>query len=79
MSVNKKHETKHCPRCEAEFECKSGSILLCQCQTIYLTPEQMDYINAQFDDCLCVSCLAALRREYNCRQHQLKIEKISRE
>lgn len=78
MSKHKKHETKHCPRCSIEFECKSGSILLCQCQTIYLTSEQVEYVSAQYDDCLCVSCLGVLRSEYNCRQHQKKIYELSR-
>ena len=73
-----KHETKQCPRCNTEFECKSGSILLCQCQTIYLSSEQMDFISGQYDDCLCVDCLQALRSEYNCQQHQKKILKLSR-
>ena len=78
MPMHPKHETKLCPRCKAEFECKAGSILLCQCQTIYLNPEQAEYVNAQFDDCLCVSCLGILRSEYNFRQHQKKIRKFSR-
>lgn len=78
MPAHPKHETKHCPRCNGEFECKAGSILLCQCQTIYLNSAQMEYVNAQYDDCLCVSCLGKLRSEYNCRQHQKEIRKFSR-
>ena len=70
MPDYKKHETKSCPRCDVEFECKSNSILLCQCQTIYLTPEQTDFVSKEYDDCLCVSCLQALRREYNYQKHQ---------
>ncbi|WP_455220008.1 cysteine-rich CWC family protein [Kaarinaea lacus] len=73
-----KHETKNCPRCKKEFECKSGSVLLCQCQTIVLSTQQLDYINAQYDDCLCISCLYALRTEYNLQQHSEKIQKYSR-
>ena len=76
VKYDAKHENKHCPRCDAEFECKSGSILLCQCQTIYLTVEQLEYVNAQYDDCLCVSCLATLRSEYNNQQHQKRINKF---
>lgn len=72
----KKHETKHCPRCDAEFECKSGSILLCQCQTIYLSSDQAEYVSAQYDDCLCVKCLQALRSEFNCRQLQHEIHRL---
>ena len=78
MPVRPKHETKQCPLCKAEFICKAGSILQCQCQTIYLNPEQMEYVNAQYEDCLCVSCLEKLRSEYNHRQHQLEIRKFSR-
>ncbi|MGD8594702.1 MAG: cysteine-rich CWC family protein [Gammaproteobacteria bacterium] len=59
-----KHEIKRCPRCHLEFECKSGSVLLCQCQTIPLSAEQLDYVNAKYEDCLCASCLEELRAEF---------------
>jgi len=77
MSKPPKHETKNCPRCKTEFECKTGSVLLCQCQTIMLSDEQLNYINALYDDCLCIACLNALRAEYNLMQHQEKIQKYS--
>lgn len=73
---NKKHESKHCPRCGVEFECKTGSILLCQCQTLYLSTEQLAYISEQYDECLCVRCLQALRREFNTRQHEQRIHRL---
>ncbi|HEC18075.1 MAG TPA: hypothetical protein ENI97_01885 [Gammaproteobacteria bacterium] len=73
-----KHERKHCPRCQREFECKAGSILLCQCQTVVLTAEHMEYINALYDDCLCAECLLSLRGEFNNRQHQRRIHRLSR-
>ncbi|MCF6257572.1 MAG: cysteine-rich CWC family protein [Gammaproteobacteria bacterium] len=76
MPTTHKHETRHCPRCNTEFECKAGSILLCQCQTVYLSPEQTEYVSTQFDGCLCVTCLQALRSEYNCRQHQWQIYRL---
>src|SRR5690606_36048808 len=44
-----KHEIKYCPRCEAAFECKVGSILLCQCTTVHFEDEERDYINSQYD------------------------------
>ncbi|NOX76506.1 MAG: cysteine-rich CWC family protein [Gammaproteobacteria bacterium] len=56
----RKHEIKNCPRCRAEFECKSDSILLCQCQTVVLSPEQMDFVGDRFDECLCAACLQVL-------------------
>ncbi|HHI93882.1 MAG TPA: hypothetical protein ENK04_10300 [Gammaproteobacteria bacterium] len=76
MPTTHKHETKCCPRCGMEFECKSGSILLCQCQTVYLSAKQIDYVSAQFDDCLCAACLQVLRSEYNCQQHQQQIQRL---
>ena len=57
------HEHKLCPRCGKAFECKSGSVTLCQCQEATLTPEQREYIAARYDDCLCRACLEALRAE----------------
>jgi len=72
-----KHETKHCQRCGKGFECKSGSILLCQCQTVVLSSEQLDYIGAQFNDCLCAKCLIAVRGEFNELQHEEKIKQFS--
>ena len=72
-----KHETKHCQRCGKGFECKSGSILLCQCQTVVLSTEQLDYIAAQYDDCLCAKCLLLLRGEFNTLQHEERIRCLS--
>ena len=71
-----KHETKHCQRCGKGFECKSGSILLCQCQTVVLSPEQLDYIASHFDDCLCASCLLTLRGEFNAMQHEERLKQF---
>jgi len=62
-----KHEIKHCPRCHSGFECKSGTILLCQCQEITLSEGEREYFYAEYDHCLCLSCLIDLRNEYNLR------------
>lgn len=59
------HETKYCERCNTSFECKSGSINLCQCSKVELSPEQLEYINTRFSDCLCLACLENLRDEFN--------------
>lgn len=69
------HESKQCPRCAALFECKVGSILLCQCQTVLFTQEQLEYINASYSDCLCTSCLRAVRLEYEQQQYSSDKEK----
>jgi len=59
------HENKKCPRCSGSFECKTGSILLCQCSTVAMTAEQLEYSSKEYDDCLCRNCLKELRAEYN--------------
>lgn len=69
-----KHEKKQCPRCSAEFECKTGSILLCQCSKIEMTAEQLEYSNSQYNDCLCLSCLNELRTEFNLLSHNKNIK-----
>lgn len=63
------HEQKQCPRCRTFFECKSGSILLCQCQTVYLEHEHLEYVRDRYTDCLCAACLKAVRMEYDNKQH----------
>jgi hypothetical protein len=55
------HETKQCPRCGKSFECKAGSITICQCFAVHLTPEESDAIKKQYEDCLCVDCLRELQ------------------
>ena len=59
------HEKKQCPRCNADFECKSGSILLCQCSKIEMNSEQLEYCHSQYTDCLCLSCLKEMQGEFN--------------
>lgn len=59
-----KHEEKLCPRCNAAFECKAGSIALCQCSAILLSVEERAYVESKFEDCLCVHCLHTLQKEY---------------
>jgi len=70
------HEKKQCPRCSAEFECKTGSILLCQCSKIEMTAEQLEYSSTQYDDCLCLFCLKELRTEFNALSHSKKIKNV---
>lgn len=69
-----KHEKKQCPRCSTEFECKTGSILLCQCSKIEMTAEQLEYSNSQYNDCLCLSCLNELRTEFNLLSYSKNIK-----
>lgn len=71
------HEQKHCPRCNAPFECKVGSILLCQCTTVTLSQDERDFIAAQYADCLCAACLKDMKSSYHQQQMQHKLHNIS--
>jgi len=57
------HETKTCSRCKQPFECKAGSITLCQCFAVKLSEEERNYLAKQFDDCVCADCLQQLKKE----------------
>lgn len=59
-----KHEEKCCPRCKVAFECKAGSIMQCQCMATQLSVEERAYIEAKYDDCLCIDCLRDLQKKY---------------
>jgi len=71
-----KHEIKTCPKCKTGFECKSGDVLNCQCETVKLTQVHRDYIAQQFDDCLCAGCLSELRAEFNVKQFSQQLDGI---
>ena len=70
------HEKKQCPRCASNFECKTGSILLCQCSQIEMSAEQLEYSNTQYEDCLCLFCLKELRTEFNALSHSENIQSL---
>lgn len=55
-----KHEYKTCPRCGAGFECKTGTILQCQCYGIVLQEALRMQVEQVYRDCLCRACLEAL-------------------
>lgn len=57
-------EMKCCPRCAIAFECKRSAIAQCQCNGISINFEEQAYISKQFDDCLCLACIKALRAEF---------------
>jgi hypothetical protein len=58
------HEEKRCPRCEALFICKVGTIAECQCRSVQLSAAQRQYIAEQYDDCLCSICMQAERSAF---------------
>lgn len=70
------HEHKQCPRCHSDFECKVGSIHLCQCSDIVLTEDEQMFIGLQYNECLCISCLRQLRAEYHNTELRNTIKKI---
>lgn len=72
-----KHEVKYCPRCNESFECKVGSIELCQCSQINLTAEEINFIQSLYDDCICLTCMKVLKSEYHSRKHLEKLNQIS--
>jgi hypothetical protein len=58
------HESVTCPRCNAHFECKVGSILQCQCQQVTLSEDERIYINGKYTACLCANCLTIMKESY---------------
>jgi hypothetical protein len=71
-----KHEQRSCPRCKVIFECKVGSIELCQCRGVKLNDAQRTYLQEQFSDCLCANCMEILRTEYNLKRFKIALKKI---
>ena len=63
--LNNKHDRVICPRCGTVYECKIGSINLCQCTSAQLTQEQREYISSLYQECLCTGCLMVLQAEYD--------------
>ncbi|MBD2701255.1 cysteine-rich CWC family protein [Spirosoma sp. BT702] len=64
MNVIPKPENTSCPRCGRSFECRVGSINLCQCQAIRLTEAQRQFVSSSYQECLCAECLQVLQTEH---------------
>jgi Cysteine-rich CWC len=58
-----KHEEKYCKSCNQLFECKVGSITLCQCNTIELNEGAKLFVQQRFEDCICIDCLKKINEE----------------
>ncbi|MCW8855360.1 MAG: cysteine-rich CWC family protein [Gammaproteobacteria bacterium] len=56
------HEEKTCPRCKKSFECKCGSINLCQCSAISLSDHLSQQLKKDYPDCLCIQCLREIKQ-----------------
>ncbi|MEJ0103192.1 MAG: cysteine-rich CWC family protein [Bacteroidota bacterium] len=72
-----RHEQKYCPRCNDRFECKAGSILICQCINVALSEDERNYMQEKFCDCLCGNCLKEIKAEYHRQLFKEKLRKIS--
>lgn len=73
-----KHEEKLCARCQAPFECKVGSISLCQCRMVTLTDEERVHINKIYADCLCANCMKQMKGEFHNSRLVTRIKKLLR-
>lgn len=69
-----KHEQKNCPRCDTAFECKAGDIAYCQCNGIQLNEAESKFIADKYSDCLCASCMTAMKTEYSLLQNKLQLK-----
>ncbi|AEA45820.1 cysteine-rich CWC family protein [Fluviicola taffensis] len=71
------HEKVACPRCNASFECKVGSISLCQCTAVSLSVDESQFISDGYKECLCASCMLEMKKEYNAKLLEQKFTQIS--
>lgn len=72
------HESKVCPRCQSGFECKVGSVLECQCSSVFLSASEQDYLATRYDECLCVNCMIEVQTEFSIVNHDKKIQQFLR-
>jgi hypothetical protein len=59
-----KHEIISCDRCGKHMECKANAYTKCQCSSVQLTLNEVQYISENFEGCMCADCLRALQVEY---------------
>jgi hypothetical protein len=64
ITAFQKHETIHCERCHTAFECKANAYTKCQCSTVQLSINEVQYVSELYDGCLCAACLLELQHEY---------------
>lgn len=76
--ISMKHEEKRCQRCDTTFECKVGSISLCQCSSVILNDDERSYMREKYSDCLCSHCMIELRSEFHFRKLTDKLRRLLR-
>lgn len=69
------HKGNDCPCCKQPFECKTGSILHCQCSRVKLTAAERDFISEQYDDCLCSKCLFTMKERCHENHFQNRLKR----
>ncbi|MFD1628476.1 cysteine-rich CWC family protein [Pseudopedobacter beijingensis] len=64
--VHEKHEVISCSRCGNSLQCKANSPWNCECNTVELNKDEIQYISELFyDGCLCARCLNELKADFN--------------
>jgi hypothetical protein len=64
FNMNTKHEIIRCERCGKSMECKANSFTKCQCSTVQLNLNEVQYISENYEGCMCAACLLELKEEY---------------
>ncbi len=59
-----KHEIIKCERCGASMECKANAFTKCQCSTVPLNLNEVQYISENYEGCMCAGCLVQLKEEF---------------
>jgi hypothetical protein len=59
-----KHEIIRCERCGTSMECKANANAKCQCGTVQLNLNEVQYIGENYEGCMCSVCLVELKEEY---------------
>ncbi|MEP7280216.1 MAG: cysteine-rich CWC family protein [Bacteroidota bacterium] len=71
-----KHENKTCPRCHSVFECRLGDITKCPCYTVQLDNAERDFLAGSWSDCLCTSCMQALRTVFSQANNEKRLKQL---
>lgn len=61
MIKHKVTQSKKCPKCGKQFECKANSIESCECNHIKLSKETLETIAKKYTSCLCFDCLKTIK------------------
>ncbi len=58
--MEKKFESKYCPRCGQLFDCTPG--VYCWCYDLSVSEQVKEWISSNFKGCLCRSCIDELMK-----------------